>query len=105
VVNLWGVNPEVEATYRGQLEMVNNKGRQIIVGVCWYSGMLHSVYAALIDNSQRSYGEIERDESTLCSCKLVLAMVPVLDPAGIIGLRGNSLTLSNIVDFSSEPSL
>jgi len=36
---------------------------------------------------------------------LVLATVPVLDPAGIIGLRGNGLTPSKIDDFLSEPSL
>jgi hypothetical protein len=35
---------------------------------------------------------------------LVLAMVPVLDPAGFIGLRGNSLTPSKIDDFLSTPS-
>jgi len=36
---------------------------------------------------------------------LVLATVPVLDPAGFIGLRGNGLTPSKIDDFFSEPSL
>ena len=36
---------------------------------------------------------------------LVLATVPVLDPAGIIGLRGNGLTPSKIDDFLSEPTL
>jgi len=36
---------------------------------------------------------------------LVLATVPVLDPAGIIGLRGNGLTPSINDDFLSEPSL
>jgi hypothetical protein len=36
---------------------------------------------------------------------LVLAMVPVLDLAGIIGLRGNGLTPSKIDDFLSELSL
>jgi len=36
---------------------------------------------------------------------LVLATVPVLDPAGIIGLRGNGLTPSKIDDFLTEPSL
>jgi len=36
---------------------------------------------------------------------VVLATVPVLDPAGIIGLRGNGLTPSKIDDFLSEPSL
>jgi hypothetical protein len=37
--------------------------------------------------------------------RLVLATVPVLDPAVIIGLRGNGLTPSKIDDFLSEPSL
>jgi len=37
--------------------------------------------------------------------QLVLATVPVLDPAGNIGLRGNGLTPSKIDDFLSEPSL
>ena len=37
--------------------------------------------------------------------ELVLATVPVLDPAGTIGLRGNGLTPSKIDDFLSEPSL
>jgi len=32
---------------------------------------------------------------------VVLATVPVLDPAGFIGLRGNGLTPSKIVDFLS----
>jgi len=36
---------------------------------------------------------------------VVLATVPVLDPAGFIGLRGNGLTPSKIDDFLSEPSL
>jgi hypothetical protein len=36
---------------------------------------------------------------------LLLATVPVLDPAGIIGLRGNGLTPSKIDDFLREPSL
>jgi len=36
---------------------------------------------------------------------LVLATVPVLDPAGFIGLHGNGLTPSKIDDFLSEPSL
>ena len=36
---------------------------------------------------------------------LVLATVPVLDPTGIIGLRGYGLTPSKIDDFLSEPSL
>jgi hypothetical protein len=36
---------------------------------------------------------------------LVLATVPVLDPAGFIGLRGNGLTPSKIDDFLSESSL
>jgi len=36
---------------------------------------------------------------------LVLATVPVLDPAGIIGLRGNGLTPSKIDDFLTKPSL
>jgi len=36
---------------------------------------------------------------------LVLATVPVLDPAGFIGLCGNGLTPSKIDDFFSEPSL
>jgi len=36
---------------------------------------------------------------------VVLATVPVLDPAGFIGLRGNGLTRSKIVDFLTEPSL
>jgi len=36
--------------------------------------------------------------------RLVLATVPVLDPAGFIGLRGNGLTPSKIDDFLSEPS-
>jgi len=34
----------------------------------------------------------------------VLAMVPVLDLAGFIGLRGNGLTASKIDDFLSEPT-
>ena len=37
--------------------------------------------------------------------RVVLATVPVFDPAGIIGLRGNGLTPSKIDDFLSEPSL
>jgi len=37
--------------------------------------------------------------------EVVLATVPVLDPAGNIGLRGNGLTPSKIDDFLSEPSL
>jgi hypothetical protein len=36
---------------------------------------------------------------------LVLATVPVLDLAGIIGLCGNGLTPSKNDDFLSEPSL
>jgi hypothetical protein len=36
---------------------------------------------------------------------VVLATVPVLDPAGNIGLRGNGLTPSKIDDFLSKPSL
>jgi hypothetical protein len=36
---------------------------------------------------------------------LVLAMGPVLDPAGFIGLRGNGLTPLKIGDLLSEPSL
>jgi hypothetical protein len=36
---------------------------------------------------------------------IMLAMVPVLDPAGFIGLRGNGLTPSKIDDFLSKPSL
>ena len=36
---------------------------------------------------------------------IVLATVPVLDPAGIIGLRGNGLTPSKIDDFLRESSL
>jgi len=36
---------------------------------------------------------------------VVLATVPVLDPAGFIGLCGNGLTPSKIDDFLSEPSL
>jgi hypothetical protein len=31
-------------------------------------------------------------------------MVPVVDPAGFIGLRGNGLTASKIDDFLSAPS-
>jgi len=34
----------------------------------------------------------------------VLATVPDLDPAGIIGLRGNGITTSKIDDFLSELS-
>jgi hypothetical protein len=41
----------------------------------------------------------------VCYTNLVLATVSVLDPAGIIGLRGNGLTPSKIDDFLSEPSL
>ena len=37
--------------------------------------------------------------------QVVLATVPVLDPAGIIGLLGNGLTPSKIDDFICEPSL
>jgi len=37
--------------------------------------------------------------------QVVLATVPVLDPAGFIGLHGNSLTPSKIDNFLSEPSL
>ena len=37
--------------------------------------------------------------------RFLLATVPVLDPAGIIGLHGNSLTPSKIDDFICEPSL
>jgi hypothetical protein len=36
--------------------------------------------------------------------QVVLATVPVLDPAGFIGLRGNGLTPSKINDFLSTPS-
>jgi hypothetical protein len=36
---------------------------------------------------------------------VVLATVPVLDPAGFIGLRGNDLTPSKIDDFLCEQSL
>jgi len=36
---------------------------------------------------------------------VVLAMVPVLDLAGFIGLSGNGLTPSKIDNFLSEPSL
>jgi hypothetical protein len=32
----------------------------------------------------------------------VLATVPVLDPAGFIGVHGNGLTASKIDDFLSE---
>jgi len=39
------------------------------------------------------------------SAAIVLATVPVLDPAGFIDLRGNGLTPSKIDDFLSEPSL
>jgi len=35
---------------------------------------------------------------------IVLARVPVLDPASFIGLRANGLTASKIDDFSSKPS-
>jgi len=35
---------------------------------------------------------------------VVLATVPVLDPAGFIDLRGNGLTPSKIDDFLSAPS-
>jgi len=35
---------------------------------------------------------------------VVLATVPDLDPAGIIGLGGNGLTTSKIDDFLSELS-
>ena len=35
----------------------------------------------------------------------MLATVPVLEPAGNIGLRGNGLTPSKIDDFLSETSL
>jgi hypothetical protein len=35
----------------------------------------------------------------------VVATVPVFDPAGIIGLRGNGHTPLKIDDFLSEPSL
>ena len=35
--------------------------------------------------------------------RIVLATVPVLDPAGFIGLRGNGLTPSKIDDFLSAP--
>jgi hypothetical protein len=34
----------------------------------------------------------------------VLAMIPVLDPAGFIGLRGNGLTASKIDDVLSKPT-
>jgi hypothetical protein len=36
---------------------------------------------------------------------LVLAMVPVVDPASFIGLRGNGLTPLKINNFPSEQSL
>ena len=36
---------------------------------------------------------------------VVFATVPVSDPAGFIGLRGNGLTPSKIDDFLSAPSL
>jgi hypothetical protein len=56
----------------------------------WTSGLpaldvWHSTYAAYVE--------------------LVLATVPVLDPAGFIGLSGNGLTQSKIDDFLSEQSL
>jgi hypothetical protein len=35
----------------------------------------------------------------------VLPTVPVLDPAGFIGLCGNTLALWKIDDFLTEPSL
>jgi len=38
------------------------------------------------------------------AAQLVLATVPDLDPAGIIGLRGNSLITSKVDDFLSELS-
>jgi len=42
---------------------------------------------------------IPRNNKWKAFLELVLAMVPVLDPAGFIGLRGNGLTPSKIDDF------
>jgi hypothetical protein len=44
-------------------------------------------------------------QAHICRPSLVLATVPVLGPAGFIGLHGNGLTPSKIDDFLSEPSL
>jgi len=83
--------------------------------------MRYSVYAVLGVNSWSCHGEKERDDLTLCSAMMVelwtrkremgdedendivFATVPVLDPAGFIGLGGNGLTPSKIDDFSSAP--
>jgi hypothetical protein len=46
VEQYWGT-PEVEATFRGQLEIVRMKEQQSILGVCCTQCMLHSVYTAL----------------------------------------------------------
>jgi len=40
----------------------------------------------------------------LFGSQLVLTPVPVLDPAGFIGLHGNGLTPSKIDDFLCAPS-
>jgi len=67
-VDRLGGTPEAEAISRGQLKIVRMKGQQTILGVCYTWYMLHSVYAALSVNSWWWYGEMERDEYTLCSC-------------------------------------
>jgi hypothetical protein len=48
-------------------------------------------------------GEIQYRAGTV-TVQLVLATVPVLDPAGFIGLCGNGLTPLKINDFLCAPS-
>jgi len=48
---------------------------------------------------------VRHDNSSVHMQGLVLAMGPVLDPAGFIDLHGNGLTPSKIDGFLSEPSL
>jgi hypothetical protein len=57
-----------------------------------------AIYGDYVDVISKSKAD------TLPPC-LVLATVPVLDPAGNIGLLGNGLTLSNIDEYLSELSL
>jgi len=75
---VWGGTPDAEATFRGQVLIMRMKGRLTILGVCctrcmlrlgvcWTRCMLYSVYAVLSVNSWSCHGEIERNNSTLCS--------------------------------------
>jgi len=46
-IDPWEGTLEVEATFRGQLEIVRMIGQQTILGVCRTRCMLYSVYAVL----------------------------------------------------------